>query len=247
MGNTKLQKWVRHAASVAPIRPPTPQAVLLDEAVQVAKFVGDYWEAGLSTAGSLEASIGTEILELREAVSAAHAEYLLARPVPEKAPMERAQFVLRELRAALTFAFHDGVSDDADVALRRVAAATNGGASKHAVALSLETYTALARQYLGKLEARSAFDPALLEEAPQLARSLRDHAANKKVGTATEAGRAALDLRNRLVAVLHERVSLVRAAARYVFRHQPEIVREATSAYQRRRRARARQAKPPVP
>jgi hypothetical protein len=58
--------------------------------------------------------------------------------------------------------------------------------------------------------------------------------------------RKALELRNKVTSVLLERMNLVRAAAKFVFRGNPEIVREATSAYGRRRRAAARRAKKPV-
>ncbi|WP_437939441.1 hypothetical protein [Sorangium sp. So ce341] len=53
----------------------------------------------------------------------------------------------------------------------------------------------------------------------------------------------ALLLRNKLAALLVERMGLVRSAARFVFRSQPEIVREVTSAYERRKRAAARRSK----
>jgi hypothetical protein len=52
-----------------------------------------------------------------------------------------------------------------------------------------------------------------------------------------------LKKRNQHTAVLLERMGRVRAAARYVFRHHPEILRQATSAYQQRRRAAAREAR----
>jgi hypothetical protein len=42
-------------------------------------------------------------------------------------------------------------------------------------------------------------------------------------------------------------VSLVRGAARFVFRAHPEIAREVGSAYERRRRGAARRAKKPIP
>ena len=61
--------------------------------------------------------------------------------------------------------------------------------------------------------------------------------------TGSEASRAALALRNKLVVLLMGRMSAVRAAARFVFRGQPEIVREVTSEYERRRPAAGRRAK----
>ena len=49
-------------------------------------------------------------------------------------------------------------------------------------------------------------------------------------------------LRNRLATVLSNRMGVVRSAARFVFRNRPEIIREVTSAYERRRRAASRRA-----
>jgi len=64
--------------------------------------------------------------------------------------------------------------------------------------------------------------------------------------------RRALDIRNRVATLLVDRVNLVRSAARFVFRNQPDIVRLSTSAFERRRRKAQRakanaQDKPPAP
>lgn len=59
----------------------------------------------------------------------------------------------------------------------------------------------------------------------------------------SQKSRAALALRNKLMGLLVTRMSAVRAAARFVFRGQPEIVREVTSDYERRRRAAGRRTK----
>ncbi|WP_437722481.1 hypothetical protein [Sorangium sp. So ce861] len=66
-----------------------------------------------------------------------------------------------------------------------------------------------------------------------------------------EKARDALLLRNKVIGLLNARISTVRAAARFVFRDRPDIVRESTSAYERRRRAeakrRAKKADAPLP
>ena len=54
--------------------------------------------------------------------------------------------------------------------------------------------------------------------------------------------RAALEVRNRLLALLMAKVAAVRGAAKYVFRNQPEIAREALSEYSRRTHAARRRA-----
>lgn len=86
-------------------------------------------------------------------------------------------------------------------------------------------------------------------QAVDLAASLRAHLAQ---GAALgEKAREALVLRNKVIGLLSARISTVRAAARFVFRDRPEIVREATSTYERRRRAeakrRAKEADAPAP
>jgi hypothetical protein len=55
-----------------------------------------------------------------------------------------------------------------------------------------------------------------------------------------------VDLRNRLVTLLEHRVSKVRRAARYVFRDHPEVVRQVTSSYERKRRVEAKRRKKAV-
>jgi hypothetical protein len=78
----------------------------------------------------------------------------------------------------------------------------------------------------------------MLDEAKEVAAELRERPA-MVAGLGDEAARA-LALRNRLAMLLATKMNAVRSAARFVFRRRPEIVREATSAYERRRRAAAR-------
>lgn len=76
-----------------------------------------------------------------------------------------------------------------------------------------------------------------------LAAELRDRSAQKVAGAPLDEQQRALELRNRLAAMLYERMQRVRAAARYVFRHDPATVRRATSAYSRQRIARYRKSR----
>jgi len=127
MTNAMLEKWKPEALKVDPIdNLPVPESVLVGEAVDVSKFCIKYWQAtrdesgavvlpGLELAerpGLFEKAIGSELFELQEAVHAAHARYLLTVQAAAGAPMERAQFVLGELRSGLGFLFDDGVIDD---------------------------------------------------------------------------------------------------------------------------------------
>ena len=80
---------------------------------------------------------------------------------------------------------------------------------------------------------------ALIDEALVLVSELRDQSA-KKVAASPDEQQQALELRNRLAALLYERMQLVRSAARYVYRHDASRIRRVTSAYQRQRIARYR-------
>lgn len=96
----------------------------------------------------------------------------------------------------------------------------------------------LGEKYRSKIDGLGGFDAKMLDEAKVVAAELRDRPAIPVV-LGDEAARA-LALRNRLAMLLAAKMNAVRSAARFVFRHRPEIVREATSAYERRRRAAAR-------
>jgi hypothetical protein len=150
--------------------------------------------------------------------------------------MERAQFVLAELRSGLGFLFDDGIIDDNDARLERLAAAYDEAFSQDDVAAALDAYAVLGEQNRDKLAGLGGFDASVIEEAPQLAKQLRDRSADKLIATPGSDERAALEIRNRLITLLWDRMSRVRAVARYVFRHQPELVRKTTSSYARRTR-----------
>jgi len=62
------------------------------------------------------------------------------------------------------------------------------------------------------------------------------------VAEASVESREGLVLRNKIINLLSARINLVRAAAKFVYRGQPAIIKKATSAYQRRRRAEAARA-----
>ena len=262
MANSMLEKWTPEALKVSPMDSlPTPEGVLVGEAVDVSKFCDKYWQAKRDSSGAVvlpglelaarpglfEPAIGSEIFELQEAVHAAHAAYLLTVQAAAEAPMERAQFVLRELRSGLGFLFDDNVIDDDDARLERLAAAYDQAFSQDDVAAALDAYATFAALNRAKLTGLGGFDVAVIDEAPQLAKNLRERSGDRLVTTPGGEERAALDLRNRLVTLLWDRMSRVRAAARYVFRHQPELTRKVTSAYQRRRRQTTRDKAPKPP
>jgi hypothetical protein len=223
-----------------------PLHVLLAEAVDVATFCKKYWVSqdgrpGLEQAGrGLPEEIGEEILSLQREAQLAQSEYVLT--IPKSASGEaatRARFVLSEITATLEWLFDDGVEDENDERLAAVAQAhRDDPETNDALAGELEDYAALARRHEKQMKGLGGFDVALIDEAKQLAARLRQAPASPAV--LSEEARRALGKRNRLLTLLSQRMARVRSAARFVFRNHAEVIREATSAYDRRRRAEAR-------
>jgi hypothetical protein len=156
-----------------------------------------------------------------------------------QSPTERAAFVLSEIAAGLEFLLDDGVEDAEDVRIERLRAVHDNPVSQDAVAAALSDFAGLAEMHRARLDRLGAFDVALIDEAGVLAAQLRDQSA-KRVAESPDEQQQALELRNRLAAMLYERMQLVRSAARYVYRHDPSRIRRVTSAYQRQRIARYR-------
>jgi hypothetical protein len=251
-----LAKWGPLAATADEARLNLPIHVTLGEAIDVAAMLTHYWEpkaetkgsvipgfAGVASTGSVTPELGAEIRELQLAVAAAHSEYLVLVQGPAVAPLDRADFIVGEIRSTLEFLFDDGKQDDADVQLENLRTAFVDSASQDAMALALEGYAALAVKYRDALSQLQGFDLALIDEARPLAAALREQSAAALTRTNADIQREALALRNRLLTLLTERVKRVRRAASYVFRNHPDIVRKFNSAYERKLRvARRRKA-----
>jgi hypothetical protein len=258
MGNALLTKWTGPAFELAePLdRIPMPIHVLSGEAVDVARFFESHWKAqkdpsgkvtkpGLELAardGLFNEQLGSDILELQEAMQAAQTHYLLTAQAPGELPTKRAEFVLRELQATLEYMFDDGIEDVEDARLERLAEAHQNASSQDALAAALDDYSGLAEVHRQKLEGLGGFDTRLIDEAKELAKQLRERSADKLTNASTIAQKQALDLRNRLATLLYRRINTVRAATRFVFRNNPDIVRKATSTYQRSKTSRYRRA-----
>jgi len=249
MSHENLDKWLPAALALEQVKTAynTPIRILLGEAVDLARFIVAYFEPvrdgagkvlrpGLSLAGhKFPASLRQEILELQDALQTANTNYLL-----NVAPMQpnvrvRAHFVLGEIVSALEWWLDDGVDDERDQQLAALKAEyANGSSNSRSMAAELFDFAALARQEAAGLQGLGGFDMALVDEAESLARQLRER---PNASASPESTRRALDVRNRIGTLLVERMSLVRAAARFVFRNHPEIAREASSSFERRRRA----------
>lgn len=221
-----------------------PLGVLLDEAAIAAAFFRRRWKATADHAGlesavneSFTADIGRELAELGSAVREADVAY---RAIPSRPPGAEAEArrSVRELVA--TLAWHLDGGDDARArgrldALRAKYAKV--GRSATALATALEDAARFAQAHRAAITGLGGFDPPRIDAAMELARTLRERSG------APREHPEALALRNKLVALLRVRLAITRAAARFVFRDHPAIIREVTSAHERTRRTSGRAGK----
>jgi hypothetical protein len=253
--NAALLKWSPLAATADEAHPSAPVHVVLGEAIDVASLLTHYWDpktdskgnkipgfSGVVSTQAVTPDIATEIRELQVAVAAAHSDYLVLVQSAAAAPLDRAEFVLAEIRSTLEFLFDDGKQDDSDTQLDNLRAAFADAASQDAIALALEGYAELASRNLDALGKIDGFNVALIDEARSLANSLRQQSAIALTHTTADEQRQALALRNRLLTLLTERVKRVRRAAQYVFRNFADIARKFSSPYERRQRSARRKA-----
>jgi len=253
-------RWLALATRVIDEANPlsVPYDVFLNEARAAASFVRKRWNPLGSTPGlsrvrkRLPETTPDEIAELLEAIQAAHTEATLT-VTPEGPPLnERATELITELADALDFTLgaDDPKSDDA-LRFAKVRGFHNDhGLNPASRGQDLRNHAVLADSLRVRLlEDDEGFDASLIDEAQALASkllrpSLTPPATAADGTVVTDEG--AFALRNRLLRLLAERVSLVRRCARRVFKLQPEVLKEVTSAYDRERRARARQARAEV-
>lgn len=222
--------------------PGAPLHVLLGEAEDVATFFDKYYadkdgKPGLRSA-KLPKALAAEIRAIASRVRDAQSKYLRASsPKTAASTVERGTFVLSEITSALEYLFDDGQDDDDDAALAATKAAhADDPSTADALALALDDYAALATRHKKELDGLGGFDVAMITEAHALAGDLRA----SRTQTVSPEERTALTQRNGYLRLLEARVRRVRSAARFVFRAEPTIVREATSAYQRKRRSEVR-------
>jgi len=162
--------------------------------------------------------------------------------VDTEALKARGTQVLNDITATLEWHFYDGVETDEDVQLANIEAThKDDTASADNLAQSLNDYGTLAKPLADQLDGLGGFKASEIDEALEIADKLGQVSLTPTARS--EAARDAKLLRDQLAHLLFDRVRLVRAAARFVYRNHPEIARLATSAYERRRRAESRRAK----
>jgi hypothetical protein len=227
-----------------------PLPVLLVEAGNAERFVEARWEAtaehpGLASAvnESFTAATGQEVGSLRDAVMEADLDYVLfAAQARAPSPAAEARRVLRAILATLAWHLDSGDDESGRAQLDALRAAhARVGRSAFALATALEDSARLAEGYRDAIAGVGGFDPQQIDEAMDFARALRERSRAPRRPPQPEL--EALGLRNKLVALLRDRLATVRAAARFVFRDHPAIIREVTSAHERKRRKRGRAKK----
>jgi hypothetical protein len=245
-------RWLEAAAdfdgSQNPLR--SPFDVALDEATRAAKFVRVHWEPkgdvpGLSrVAARLPKKTADDLVSQIHAVQQAQTRFLLVVDPAVVEHGERARFLVDELESAIAFTLDDGVEEPADEQLAQLREFhSQDGQRSSALAQALRDYGTLAKSLKARIaEADAEFDTRLVGEALALADTLAAAPA-ADAGAEASAVADARAARNRLLGLMSATVATIRKTASHVYRKHPDVLREVTSAHDRRRRAAARRAK----
>jgi hypothetical protein len=246
--NPIIDVWREQAALLGQVTNPlrVPYPVGLKEAATAAKFIDEYWEPADGRPGlkrlarKLPQSTAQEIVSLTHAVTAANTNLLLLVDPVAKGFGDEAREVIDALASIIELELDDGIEEPADAQLAALKAFdADAGQSSSALAQSLSNFAALAQELLPRLvELDSEFDPTLISQANELSKKLLEKNATP-VTDSQEAKNARL-LRDQLLTLLMQRVRTVRSVAAHVFRKHPTVLRQVTSAYQRRQRAERR-------
>ena len=222
-----------------------------EEVHAAVRFCRKYWKPtkqewedplpGLSSlvaTGRLSEHEDRDLLDLFEAFQSAEKRHrMLSAPVSQE-PVVASHRALRELRAVLRF--HLGPDPRGRAQLGNLSAAHRHARSHDAIADALHGYATLAERHRRQI-AGVGFDPALIDRAFSLSRQLYERSGEPDPVEPDKDPERALDLRNRFAALIHRRLNAVRAAARFLFRDHPEVVRKVTSAYERGKQAKRRE------
>jgi hypothetical protein len=249
MSQAEIDQWKSQAEALGlqtqnPLRIPYLNA--LEEAAGAGGFIVKYWNAanglpGLSrTEKRLPFATSDEIISLIKAVQAQQTNFLLLVDPLVIKHGERANEVINKLESVLTFTLDDDIEEPADRQLAKLKE-EHSQDSQRSTSLSqmLSDYASLAASLKDRIaKTDTEFDLSLIDEAIQLAALLTEKV--KLDASRTEEAPKAILLRNQLLTLLTNRVGLTRKTAAYVFSQHPNIIREVTSDYERRRRNKAR-------
>lgn len=250
-----VQKWAKKTEGGEELAPHIPLQALQTEALGIAHLFDKKWASevvdgkqrhgleSVANSGTIHAGTGTEIRELQSAVGECNADYNTLIQRSQNPPLEQAEGMLGEFRGVLGFLLEDGNHPDGEKQLAQLRDIHNDPDSMQGLAMALEGYAELAEAYKAELAQLPRFPLGMIDESLQVARDLRMRSVERESGDLVRKQRETIALRNRLIFAMYDRVNKVRRAVRYVFADDPEIVRQAGSAYERARR-KAGKAKP---
>lgn len=233
------------ALSSDEFRATVPFANFCQEANAVGDFFRSHYKPSKATGlpglneGSLEPSVADEIEDLvNEAIDANSAFKRMVDPKADRTKLDRASEIVDEIHAVLEYYLADGVEDEHDTRFANVVSAHKDEPENSAtLAVALQDYADLAEMYVDEIEDLGGFDKKLIAEAKALSKEFR--AGPTPIAPTAEATRM-LVKRNRLMQLIDQRVRMVRATVKFVFRKHPNEARKIVSPYERTRRVLAK-------
>lgn len=252
MADRDFERWLSDARALPPERVVSigmPIATNILEAESAAAFLEKLWEPaadgsrpGMSAASAIVPKKTAE--EIRSLVRACRQTHVDALFTPDAAAssadlLKAGNELLSNLTAALELVLDDDLHEPADDAFAGAKARATADATTATFVQALQDFAGVAEVVKDKLVKLEDFDPRWIAKARTVAQQLSAAGVPRPGKQASEQ----IDIRNRLLVLLNDRVNLVRRGSRYVFRNHPDIVRLATSTYQRARRAEARRNK----
>lgn len=230
-----------------------PVEVALQEAVRAAFFLKNRWipEGKLPGFGSLPGfslSMVDELLSLVRAIQ--EAQFFIyveeeSSPKEDEPPEKRIKELLSYMGAALAYLLTGPLPELEAERIKKIQGLPE---QKKQDAASLSLLLRLYIGVCGSLQKQlsglgESFDLSLIEEARAQLAALEQR---------TEEGRPAQPKKSRqlyyqLLSLLQEKVGRIRAAAGFLYGNHKKILRQVTSAYDRSRRQKARQAKKKSP
>lgn len=249
-----VQRWTLAVASEDEMPPRMPVRVLTGEALEVAQVVEKHYQndvdsrgkprLGLHSAGEksgVTPALAAELRELSMVLGDVQGDYVRLAQKLSSAPIERAEHVLSELKAVLSFALEGGDTPDAAAQLAQLRVGYDDTSSHDSLALALQGYAGLAEEHRDAIAGIGGISEDVINEAIQLAYDLRQRSADRKGGEFAKEQQDLLALRNRLISALSRRMSAARRTIRFVFRDHPDVIAKATSDYLRTNKRRSRE------
>ncbi len=246
-----IERWDQATCGESTAPPKLPVAILLGEAAELVelstKHRGPIQSDGvvlpglssLESSGHISPTVIEEMRGLHLAAATVNARLSSMSDEPDRV-VERARFILKELRTALAFLVETGAHPRGAPILARLRAQEKKSRAHGALAMLLDYYSHAAHLFRDELGALAGFDVALIDEALRASHELRLRAGRRTTEKVGRARRDMMRLRNRLLSALASRMATLRRAFRFLYRDHPTIVARATSQYHRERQRRLR-------